>query len=49
MTALQRLTRAKLERRLAPYKCRLLTDVGAGFELWITGWNEPFTLSPEDG
>jgi hypothetical protein len=49
MTALQRLTRAELERRLAPYKCRQISDVGAGVELWVTGWDEPFTLRPEDG
>jgi hypothetical protein len=30
-------------RFLAPYKCEKVRDVG-GFELWETGWGEPFTL-----
>jgi hypothetical protein len=49
MSALRRLPRAELERRLKPYKCRQIADVGAGVELWVTGWDEPFTLTPEDG
>lgn len=38
-----------MERRLAPYKCRHLADLAPGFELWETGWVEPFTLYPDDG
>jgi hypothetical protein len=49
MIAVARLTRAEIERRLAPYKCKHLADLAPGFELWKTGWDEPFTLYPEDG
>ena len=49
MISVSRLTRAELNRRLAPYKCKQLATVALGFELWETGWGEPFTLSPEDG
>lgn len=48
MIAAIRLTRAELERKLAPYKCRKVADVAPGIELWETGWKEPFTLAPED-
>lgn len=49
MIASSRYTRAELERKLAPYKCRKLADVAPGIELWETGWQEPFSLFPEDG
>ena len=49
MTALRRLTRAELESRLAYYKCRQIAEVAPGIELWVTGWDVPFTLMPEDG
>lgn len=50
MIADSRLTRAELERRLRPYRCRKLADIAPGFELWETGWRAPFTLMPsEDG
>lgn len=49
MTPLRRLSRAELEQRLAPYKCRMMAEVCPGVELWETGWGEGFTLTPEDG
>lgn len=49
MAAAIRFTRAELDRRLAPYKCKQIADFGGGVELWETGWGEPFTLFPHDG
>jgi hypothetical protein len=45
----RRLSKAELEKRLAPYKCSMRAVFTPGIELWVTGWDEPFTLSPEDG
>ncbi len=36
----------QFERRFAPYGCRKRADLGAGFELWATGWDVPFTIRP---
>jgi hypothetical protein len=46
-----RFDREELLRRLAPYRCRMISLVSAEpiVELWETGWQEPFSLSPEDG
>ena len=49
MVAARRITRAELEVRLQPYRCKMLAAYKSGFELWETGWGEPFTLWPEDG
>jgi hypothetical protein len=49
MIASLRLTKAELERKLSPYKCRKIADVAPGAELWETGWKEPFVLTPEEG
>ena len=49
MIAVRGLPRAELERKLSPYKCKQVCEVAPGIELWVTGWNEPFTLCPEDG
>jgi hypothetical protein len=49
MSAVRRLSRDDLEKRLAHYGCRHVCDVCEGVELWETGWGEPFTLMPEDG
>jgi hypothetical protein len=47
MTAVRALSRADLEQRLASYGCRFLRKLDDGTELWQTGWNEPFSLTPE--
>lgn len=49
MSAVQFFTRADLERKLRPYRCRLMEALSDGTELWLTGWNYPFTLNPETG
>jgi hypothetical protein len=38
--------REELEQKLSSYKCRLVATMAEGFELWETGWGEPFTLYP---
>jgi len=48
MIAARKLSRAELERRLSPYGCKKRADVAQGFELWTTGWDEPFTLCPDE-
>jgi hypothetical protein len=45
----RRLSKEELETKLAPYKCKMRAAFAPGVELWVTGWDEPFTLSPEDG
>lgn len=42
-------SKAELENKLASYKCSMRALVAPGIELWVTGWDEPFTLTPEDG
>lgn len=49
MNAVRRLDRAELERRLKPYRCRFRAQVTPKVELWVTGWDWPFTLRPDDG
>jgi len=49
MVAVRIIDRAEFEKRTASYKCRLLKEYPSGFELWETGWGEPFTMWPEDG
>jgi hypothetical protein len=49
MVAVRIIDRAEFERRTASYKCRLLQEHPSGFELWETGWGEPFTMWREDG
>jgi hypothetical protein len=39
----------QFERRFAPYGCRKRGDLGAGFEMWATGWGMPFTLRLHGG
>jgi len=41
------LTRAEMERRLRPYRCRQLDTLPNGSELWISGWGVYFFLFPE--
>lgn len=36
-----------LEDRLRPYKCRMVQALPSGVEIWVTGWNQVFTLTPE--
>jgi hypothetical protein len=48
MNFLPRTTRAELLRQLRPYGCKLSTSFDVGFELWVTGWGEPFTMTIED-
>jgi hypothetical protein len=48
MLAVRRLSRTELQRRLAPYRCRKRADIAPLIELWVTGWDEPFTLCPDD-
>jgi hypothetical protein len=45
----RRFSKAELEAKLAPYQCSMRAAVATDIELWVTGWDEPFTLSPEDG
>ena len=47
MSAEPLLTRAELEKRLRPYRCRQLDTLPDGSELWISGWGVLFVLSPE--
>jgi hypothetical protein len=49
MVAARLLSRDELKRRLQTYRCELIEAYPSGFELWETGWGEPFTLWPEDG
>lgn len=49
MTAVRFLTRNELEQRLAAYRCQYVRTFPDGTELWQTGWNEPFVLTPESG
>ena len=44
----RRFSRQELEERLAPYGCKMRALLCPGLELWVTGWDEPFTLAPED-
>jgi hypothetical protein len=34
---------------LRPTNADKWPTLAAGVELWVTGWDEPFTLSPDDG
>lgn len=47
MIAVRLIQRKEIERRFASYRCRFIRKDRAGFELWETGWGEPFTLFPE--
>jgi hypothetical protein len=49
MVAMRIIDRAEFEKRLASYKCQLVQVYPSGFELWETGWGEPFTMWAEDG
>jgi hypothetical protein len=48
MIAVRFFARSDVERILAPYGCECAKTLPDGTELWVTGWNEYFTLSPED-
>lgn len=43
------LTYQDLCKRLQPYGCKRLNGYRSGFEIWETGWGEPFSLKSEDG
>lgn len=43
------ISRADLEKRLSPYKCKCLAKVTEDAELWETGWGYPFTLWSQSG
>jgi hypothetical protein len=49
MVAVRLFTRAEIESRFAPYRCRLVRALPDGSELWETGWGEPFVMVPEQG
>lgn len=49
MVAVRLIDRSELIKRFAPYDCRLLYEYPSGFELWETGWAEPFTMWAENG
>jgi hypothetical protein len=49
MVAVRLIDRAELEKRLAPYKCRLVESHPSGLEVWETGWDEPFPMWQENG
>ena len=48
MVAVRLIDQDELIKRLAPYGCRLIRRFPSGFELWETGWGEPFTMWPEN-
>lgn len=47
MSAVRLISREEIERKLAPYKCRLVAKITDHADLWETGWGEPFTLYHE--
>jgi hypothetical protein len=47
MIAVRLFTQDEIRRKLSPYKCKLVAEFPPGFELWETGWGEPFTLYPD--
>jgi hypothetical protein len=49
--AVRRFDLEELEKKFEPYDCKMVAVVCCDplLELWVTGWNEPFTLTPEDG
>jgi len=48
MVAIRFFARVDVERLLAPYGCRVHEVLDDGTEVWVTGWDEYFTLCPED-
>jgi|HubBroStandDraft_2_1064218.scaffolds.fasta_scaffold11849_6 hypothetical protein len=48
MIAVRFFSKADVEKLLKPYGCTLRRTLPDGTEVWATGWNEVFTLSPED-
>jgi hypothetical protein len=48
MISTRRISREELEKRLQPYRCKMIRAF-QNFELWETGWGTAFTLWPEDG
>lgn len=47
MIAVRLISPQELAKRLAPYKVEKIKVFADGTELWRTGWNAPFTLTPE--
>ena len=42
------ISRAELLVKFSPYGCSMVAEIPP-FELWETGWREPFTLQAENG
>jgi hypothetical protein len=49
MIAVRLYSPAELKKKLDLYKCRKVSDLGNGLELWETGWGAGFTLMSEGG
>lgn len=49
MISVRLIDRTSLQSRLAPWKCRKVSDLHDGLELWETGWGEPFTVTTDHG
>ena len=47
MIAVRLFSRGEIVSRLAPYKCRHISDLGDGLEIWETGCGYPFTLQSQ--
>jgi hypothetical protein len=47
MNAVRRYPREVIQTVLDQFGCRLVERFDAGFELWESGWAEPFTLYPD--
>jgi hypothetical protein len=48
MAAVRLITKSEMEKRLRRYGCKFVESHPSGFEIWETGWQEPFTLWSEN-
>jgi hypothetical protein len=49
MAAVEQLTFAEFEARLKPYGCTRVQAYRGPMEVWLTGWDEVFTVYCDDG
>ena len=49
MIAVRLISQEELVDKLKPYGCRKIREISGTFELWETGWGEPFTIMPCGG
>ena len=49
MIAIRSFSKTEIIKRLKPYGCQHVSTLKEGVEMWKTGWDEPFSLSPEEG